>query len=175
LSEKARFSNLTQEVMQRSHYIKDMENRFAEELRRAQETILREIRLHRAELEQKQSRAKKEQQAKEYQIGEPDWNNLDLKHRDAFKNLSKAVARYVEGLNKGKKYEKLLAEKDDAPLLPERLHGVLKEKLLVMYSKLSPKEKQKWKAPFKDNNMLRKTSEWIGKEAAESFFQQLPS
>ena len=151
-----------------------------EELRKIQErqeqeerAIKEELQKIRAQQEQMAIEERKNKRAEEAKAAKedgPSWDEIDLTHRDAFKNLKKAIELFVQKLNKGVNYDKLKKTSEN-PLLPEKFQGELQEKLHVIFGHLNSKGKKSWK---KENNAdQKKVAEWIGDKKAADYFNQL--
>lgn len=172
--EERHFQRMKLKLEGHMQHIEKAQKEFDEQLNAVKKEVLLKLKARQENLAKLAKEAKIAQTAKIYESGEPEWHDIDLNHRDAFKDLSKILKRYIEGLNKGQKYDKLIKERKQTALIPERLHGKLEEKLYGIYSALSSEKNQlKWKAPYKDNATLRKATEWLGDEKAAAFFQKL--
>ncbi len=171
--EKARWETLKNNYKNPLDYFDREMKSFEEGLRRAKQELLQQIEQRKEHLQRELSQRKKAQGSATAIQGEPSWDKVRIKHREAFEDLKKVVHAFVVAINKGERYDQLIKSHPEGNLLPERLHGKLKEHLKAIFSHLSKKEKKRWLKPYKDNAFCIKVAEWIGKDAASDFFTHL--
>lgn len=134
-------------------------------LRRQQATLAA------AEVEKRKQEEAKEREVKKQELQElakSEGLNLDeideTNGRRAFDELKKVIQEY--GRNYYKVNDRALKEDFPDGFLPTSDHDVLYNKLQAIYGNLSKNDAAKWQKPFKKNAVLKKVSEWVGKENA---------
>jgi CRISPR-associated protein (TIGR03986 family) len=145
------------------------ENRKKELLRHLRD---QRVALVEAERKAKEDKEQQEREAKKIEIQQraaqegPAFQHVLASKKDAFDQLKKLVEDF------GRKYhnvnDKILKNNFPDGFLPTLYHEELVAKLKAIYREsLSNKEKEKWKAPFDKNPVLKKVAEWIGEENAK--------
>jgi len=162
--EKTRFEKIKAKLVDKLTFLKTQEGYFQKALAQKKEELIQALRSRQAEIEKQVREEVKADLAESAKSGEPDWDHIDLAHRDAFENLIKAIKLFVQKLNQGIVYEKILKEQGNG-LLPERLHEALINKVQQIFKNCSKSEKEQWKRePYEKNAKLKKVAEWIGEE-----------
>lgn len=148
-----------------SRYREEQKKRFQEKLEEFKQVQIEALRNRRELVREREKQEKSEKKIEKARSGGPEWEEIDLSHRDAFEYLKKAVQQYVEDYY-GNKYKKLTEEMDGG-VLPKEHRQVLIEKILTVVRQASKNERKRWMKPIDKNAYLRKIREWIGREETE--------
>lgn len=148
-----------------SRYQAMQKKHFEEKLEAFKQTQIEALRNRRELVREREKQEKAEKKIREARSGVPEWEEIDLSHKNAFEFLKKSVQLYVEAYY-GNKYKKLTEEMSGG-VLPKEHREVLNEKIIQIVSKASKKERQRWEKPMDKNAYLRKIAEWVGWEETE--------
>ncbi|MDP3461680.1 MAG: TIGR03986 family CRISPR-associated RAMP protein [Bacteroidales bacterium] len=92
--------------------------------------------------------------------------NFDPNQKNAWDILKKTIEKYVTACNKSGNYEKIVKD-NPSGVLKEEEHEKVIEVCKVIYSNPNKSDRKALAMPFDKNPVLKKISQWIGKEKAE--------
>ncbi len=167
--EKTRFKNIQAKLVDKRAFLKTQEQYFQKALAQKKEDLIQALRKRKAEIEKQVRESEKSNSAEIAKSTTPNWDKIPLDRRNAFDELSKVIKLYVQKLNNGIAYEKILKQRDSA-LLPEHLHKELIDKIQQIFNQSSKSEKESWIKPYEKNARLKKVAEWIGEAARDIDF-----
>ena len=145
------------------------------------EEVIQQIRQRQTEVENEEEEARIAQEAKNHEderrkrqeLAEkhgPNWENLDLKHKNAFKELMKVIERF------GRDYymanDKDLQNNYPNGYLPEKYHNDLLQKLSEIYGSAGKRDQKEWRKT-EHNSFKKKIAEWIGSSNADDWINPL--
>ncbi len=182
-SEKAQFANAANPKDQLEAYATQQKQVFISAFEDKKVELLQAIKARRAALvtaaaEAKEAKEKAAQVARKTERMEaaksskPNLESIKPEDRNAFDKLKKLIARYVENYH-GKKYDKLQKEFPEGGVLPDSFHQETIELVQMIIQNAKPNDQKKWKKTIAKNANVKKLGEWIGKEAAGKFLQEL--